>query len=309
MDFDDLTMFCAVVQEGSVTAAAARLCRVPSNVTTRIKNLELDLGAPLFIREKQRLRLSPSGERLLPYARKMLALKEEARGAVSCHEPEGSLTIGSMESAAAARLPAVLGAFHRLWPKVRLSLHTAPTDDLLTLLKAGGIDVAFVDLSRAEVEAMSLDLDACPAFDEELVLVTPVHIDRVAAPKDLDGLTTISFSSGCSYRRRLVAWLDEFGVAQRPTIEMSSYHGILACVAAGIGFSLVPRGVIAVSRAEEVACHPIRNGAVTTSMVWRRGRERAAIAALRPILRCGRGAELKARQPEPLASALPALAG
>lgn len=79
MDLTQLEMFNAVAETGSITQAAAKVHRVPSNLTTRIRQLEADLGVDLFIRENQRLRLSPSGHNFLRYSQRILALVEEAR--------------------------------------------------------------------------------------------------------------------------------------------------------------------------------------------------------------------------------------
>src|ERR1700712_1167540 len=98
MDLSALTIFRAVVRENGVTRAAAKLNRVQSNVTTRIRQLEEDLGAPLFIRDGRRLVLSPAGATLLPYAERLLALADEARHAVAENRPQGRLRLGAMEN-------------------------------------------------------------------------------------------------------------------------------------------------------------------------------------------------------------------
>ena len=79
MDLVQLEIFKAVAEQGSISAAAQLIHRVPSNLTTRIKQLEQDLGVELFIREKSRLRLSPAGWNFLGYARRILDLVQEAR--------------------------------------------------------------------------------------------------------------------------------------------------------------------------------------------------------------------------------------
>lgn len=73
MDLTQLEMFNAVASTGSITRAAQRVHRVPSNLTTRIRQLEADLGVELFIRENQRLRLSPAGHSFLRYSQQILA--------------------------------------------------------------------------------------------------------------------------------------------------------------------------------------------------------------------------------------------
>src|ERR687897_784366 len=89
MELSDLHVFRTVVQAGGITRAAERLCRVQSNVTTRIKKLEDDLGVALFVREGKRLRLTSAGAVLLDYAGQMLTLAENAREAVQERTPRG----------------------------------------------------------------------------------------------------------------------------------------------------------------------------------------------------------------------------
>lgn len=83
MDLTQLEMFNAVASTGSITRAAQKVHRVPSNLTTRIRQLEADLGVELFIRENQRLRLSPAGHSFLRYSQQILALVDEARMVVA----------------------------------------------------------------------------------------------------------------------------------------------------------------------------------------------------------------------------------
>ena len=125
MDSETLRIFAAVAAELSITRAAARLGRAPSNVTTRIQQLESDLGTELFVRTGKRLSLSPAGERLVDYGARMLALEDEARQVVSGGGHAGVLRLGSMESTAAARLPLVLVPIfeHFLHPSSYQKLH------------------------------------------------------------------------------------------------------------------------------------------------------------------------------------------
>ena len=96
MDLTQLEMFNAVASTGSITQAAQKVHRVPSNLTTRIRQLEADLGVELFIRENQRLRLSPAGHSFLRYSQQILALVDEARMVVAGDEPQGLFSLGSL---------------------------------------------------------------------------------------------------------------------------------------------------------------------------------------------------------------------
>src|SRR2546425_8358466 len=103
IDLTALEIFKTVAEQGSITKAAARLHRVQSNVTTRVKQLEERLGAQLFLRQHRRLVLSPQGKRLLGYADRLLHLSSEAETALRNGTPAGTLQIGALESTAATR--------------------------------------------------------------------------------------------------------------------------------------------------------------------------------------------------------------
>ena len=89
MNFTDLEVFKAVVDEGGVIKASRKLHRVPSSVTSRIQQLESSMGVSLFHRDRQRLHLSPTGELLRGYADRLIQLSEEARSVVSGAKPQG----------------------------------------------------------------------------------------------------------------------------------------------------------------------------------------------------------------------------
>src|SRR5579872_5846272 len=140
MNFADLQVFKSVVEEGGVIRAASKLHRVPSAVTTRIKQLEASMGVKLFHRDRQRLHLSPAGELLRDYAERLIQLSDEARDVVAGTTPRGVLRLGSLESTAASRLPPLLSDFHRRYPEVRLELVTGTNDALVTQLLERRLD-------------------------------------------------------------------------------------------------------------------------------------------------------------------------
>ncbi|MBO5392646.1 MAG: LysR family transcriptional regulator, partial [Pseudomonas sp.] len=118
MEFSQLRIFQAVAEEGSITRAAERLHRVPSNLSTRLKQLEEQMGVELFMRERQRLQLSPAGQVLLDYTARLFALHDEALSAVQGGVPSGKFTLGTMYSTAAIHLPNLLANYHRTYPAV-----------------------------------------------------------------------------------------------------------------------------------------------------------------------------------------------
>ena len=278
IDLGALEIFKAVVEEGGITKAATRLHRVPSNVTTRVKQLEERLGTKLFRRGNRRLVLSAEGKRLLGYADRLLTLSREAEAALRSGPPAGAFQLGALESTAATRLPPILSRYHRRYPEVRLELVTGTTGALIAKVMDHEIEAAFV----AEPFTAS-ELDGAPVFSEELVLITPRTFRRIKTPRDIGRTTLIAFATGCSYRRRLESWLGEAKVVPERVLEFGSYHAIVACVAAGAGIAVVPRSVLrTVPAAKNVAAHalPASVAKARTHLVWRQGEKSPALAAL-----------------------------
>lgn len=282
MDLVELKIFKAVAEHGGITRAAAALHRVQSNVTTRVKQLEARLGTKLFSRQGRRLVLSSEGKVLLAYADRLLRLSSEAQAALKGHSPHGVLKIGALESTAATRLPPILARYHRAYPAVRLELATGTTGALVDKVLREELEAAFV------AEPFSAkDLETRHAFTEELVLITPKGHPRVTTPRELGQRTILAFTTGCSYRRRLEAWLGRSSVVAERVMEYGSYHAIVACTAAGSGIAVVPRSVLrAVGAQEQVAVHslPANVAHAKTMLVWRRGYQSSALDALREEL-------------------------
>lgn len=242
MELSDLVTFSAVARLGGITHAAAVLNTVQSNVTNRVKALEAEIGARLFERHSRGMTLTGAGRRLLPYAERMAALSREAvLAARDDGEPKGPLAIGSMETTAAVRLPALLAEFHRRFPAVQLTLRTAPTADLVAAVLDGALDAAFVagPIDHAE-------LTATTAFREELVLVTARRWTSLAALRagtPESGPTALVFRTGCTYRQRLEQVFSEFGWPSAARFEFGTLDGMIGCVAADMGVTLLPRAV------------------------------------------------------------------
>jgi DNA-binding transcriptional LysR family regulator len=250
LELSDLAVFKAVVEAGGIIAAGARLHRVPSSVSARIRQLESSLGTALFRRERRRLRLSSSGERLLPYAERLLALAVEAQGAVGGAPPHGVLKLGSLESTAASRLPSALAEFHRAHPQIRVELTTGTNDVLTSAVIERRLHGAFV----AE-EPVHPALAADAVFTERLVIISTASHPPIRSPRDVAGDSLIAFPRGCAYRRALDRWLGRSARASRPVLELMSYHAIVACVASGAGIALLPESVLDTMKSRGIARH------------------------------------------------------
>ena len=283
IDLGALEIFKAVADCGGVTKAAARLGRVQSNVTTRVKQLEERLGLALFSRQKRKLVLSSEGRLLLAYADRLLHLSSEAESALRNGKVAGTLQLGALESTAATRLPLVLSRYHQRYPDVRIELVTGTTGALVTKVRRHEVEAAFVAEPFTATE-----LDGEPIFRERLVLITPRAGTRTRGPKDIGHATLIAFAAGCSYRRRLESWLTAARVTPERVMEFASYHAIVACVAAGAGIAVVPRSVIRASpgaRDVRVSTLPAPVADAWTHLVWRTGHRSVVLDAFRDVVR------------------------
>lgn len=281
IDLDSLEIFRAVAQEGGVIRAARRLNRVQSNVTTRIKQMEQRLGRQLFRRQGRGLVLSPEGELLLSYAQRLFRLADEAESELRAGRPMGALRIGSLESTAGSRLAPLLARFHRQHPGVVVELVTGTTGALVQRVANFEIEAAFVSEPFT-----APGLSARKVFEEELVLITPRGLPAVRRAADLAGLTMIAFANGCSYRKRLEDWLGASAVMPARALEFASYQAMIACVAAGTGFALVPRSLlVALRAAQDVQQHalPLKVRRNHTHLVWH-GTPSTALARLQDLL-------------------------
>jgi len=283
MDLAALEIFKTVVEQGGVNKAAAKLHRVPSNVTTRVKQLEEYLGTKLFVRKNRRLSLSAEGKLLLTYAQQLLRLSSEAEAAMRNGKPRGTLRVGALESTSATRLPPILSRYHRLYPEVQMELVTGTSGALVSRVHEQDIEAAFV---AEPFNPQNLEMQA--AFVEELVLITPKSVGHIRSPGEIGKRTVIAFANGCSYRRRLEAWLGTANVLPDRVMEFQSYHAIVACVAAGSGIAVVPRSVIKITPgAQEVVATPLPDNVAKarTQLVWRSRHHSVALEAMKKLMR------------------------
>ncbi len=272
MNSADLMFFAAVADAGGIGRAAAVLNTVQSNVTGRIRALEQALHTPLFYRGTRGVTLTRAGERLLPYATQVARLLADAEQAVLSDEtPRGLLRLGSMETTAALRLPRLLTAYTGLYPEVDIELALGPTEALIASVLDRKIEAAFV---AGPIDQD--DLATIPVLEEELVLVAGAKIrsyrevlDMLARKREARVLV---FKTGCSYRLRLEGLLAAHGLVHVRRMDFGTLDGIIGCVEAGMGVSLLPRAVVAtLQQSGRVSVHALPDDAcrAQTLLVYR----------------------------------------
>ncbi|MFO1446288.1 LysR family transcriptional regulator [Bacillus sp. Bva_UNVM-123] len=240
MNIHDLYAFKSVVKNGSLSKAALELNYAQSNITMKIQSLEKLYNTQLFYRHNRGITLTPKGELLFEEVNKMIQLYEDTLKMMGDSEKaSGPLRIGSMETTAAIHLPPLLTKFHMENPDVDIVISTGPTRENIKKVEDYELDGAFVagPISHSHLQSTKLIV-------EELVLVTSFMHAPIHSLENLADCTLIVFRNGCSYRALFEQWLQMDGIIPRKVMELGTLDGLLGCVSAGLGASLLPLSVV-----------------------------------------------------------------
>lgn len=238
-----LELFLAVVDHGTVTAAASERFVSQPALSQTLRELERELGTPVFRRAGRRLRLTAAGEALVEPARQVLRDLENARAAVAAVAgiEAGTLDVGSLATLAVEPLAPLVGRFRRTHPGVVVRV-TAPDDlgDLLRRVRAGTVEVAI-----SEMPSNERDLVVHRLAGQDLVWAVPV--DRLRAP--MRAFEFVATPVGTSMRSHLVDACAREGVEPAIAVETELREALVPLVAAGAGAALVPRPLAEPARA------------------------------------------------------------
>jgi len=245
MELHQLRYFVAVAEERHFTKAARGLHVAQPSVSRAIRVLEEELGTSLFHRMKGNVALTPAGETLLPWARRVLADVDGATGEVRelADLRRGRLAVGATPSLTITLLPPALAKFHSAYPGIDLVLQEAGSRDLVRELEQGALDVALVILPVSHET-----LETSPLLREELVVaVAPDHAlasRRTIPIADLKGVPLVMFRDGYDLRAATVAACRRAGFEPLFALEGGEMDGVLRLAAAGLGVAVVPSLVI-----------------------------------------------------------------
>jgi DNA-binding transcriptional LysR family regulator len=281
MDAKDLKVFQAVARTGGMNSAADILNTVQSNVTARIRALEQELAVKLFDRHSRGVTLTRGGERLLPYAKKIEVLIQEAkRAAGDDGTPRGPLTIGSLETTAAQRLSPIITAFGTQFRDVDLVLKTATNAALVEQVAASELDGAFV---CAPVKHP--DIVGELAFREELVIAAPPEVRSLKQLLHGAQLKIVVKGLGCAYRGRLEELLARRGLTPTGIMEFGTLEAIIGCVQAGLGVTLLPRGLLeSRERQGQLSILTLPTSEARIEIIFIRRRDAVSFSAMKAFL-------------------------
>jgi DNA-binding transcriptional LysR family regulator len=282
MELRHLRYFEAVARLNHVTRAAAELHVAQPALSRQLRDLEGELGLPLFDRVGRRVRLTEAGEALLPHARAVLAQVDMARLAMAERVGlrSGLATIGAPPTVGTNLLPAALAAFNQRYPGIELRLREAGVSTLLEQLAGGLADLAVVTLPVDDP-----GLAVAPLFTEELVLAVAAHHPLASRPSvalsDLAGEPFVLSPPNYELRDATIDACRRAGFAPRVVLDGGEMDTLLRLVAAGLGVALVPR--LALVGQGDIAAVPVSDQQLSRSLaiVWRD--DRAASPAARAL--------------------------
>jgi len=233
MDLGLLRTFISVVDAGGFTRAGERVHKTQSTVSQQIRRLEEQVGLSLLDRNSRTVLLTDDGERLLGYARRLLALNDEAHAVLSGRPAAEVVRLGVPEDYAVERLPRLLAGFARQNRRVRLDVRCDLSVRLRADVEAGDLDLALVKQEPGRPGART-------AWREPLCWVGPAD----EALHREDPLPLVLFPQGCVYRNRAVHELDRAGRAWRVAYSSPNHAGVRAAVSGGLGISVLPHSAL-----------------------------------------------------------------
>lgn len=239
-----LEIFAAVVQEGSFSSAATRLYMTQPAVSQHVQDLEAMLGTKLFDRKRRGVHLTPSGETLYAYTRRILQLVAEAEAAVTDVEnlAEGQLNISATPGISGYLLPEWVSAFRARYPNLGVGLRTDVTQQVVGDVLSHQADLGFIEgeLGTSPNEALAIQI----LSDIDMVIVvSPQHEWAKRSSVTLNALneqTLITRQTGSKTRSWLDSTLARYGVKPRIIGEFDSPEAIKQAIMSGTCLAILP---------------------------------------------------------------------
>ena len=244
MELRQLAYFVAIAEERNFTRAAERIPIAQPSISQQIRRLEAELGERLFLRDRRGIRLTPAGQALLPHARTTLQDAEGGREAVAALSGllTGRLTVGLVHPLPDRRFLHLLGAFHRTYPRIELTLLEDQTDALLAALADGQLHAALIGLGRYDrppPDTQSLLV----AREPVVVAVHPAHPLAGRGQIQLRALhhePIVTLTRASKLRSTLETACQAAGFVPRIVAETSDLGVVVELAAEQVGVAVLP---------------------------------------------------------------------
>lgn len=215
-----LRSFVAIIDTGSMIGASEHVLLTQSALSLQVKRLEDMVQQQLFMREGRRLALTPAGETLLGYARRLLALNDETVSAVGAGHFAGPIRIGMVQDFAETMLGGILARFAELHPDSQLFARVAGTAELLALMEGGQLDIV---------------VGYAGSDDPGAIQVAPMAWYGHEALAALPVVPLAVLEKPCRFREAAIAAFEAAGQPWRIMVETPNLSTLRAAVEAGLG--------------------------------------------------------------------------
>lgn len=237
LDNDLLRTFVAISDTGSFTRAAQRVHRTTSAVSMQVKRLEETLGRSLFLREGRSVSLTPDGEALLSFGRRMLRINDEAVSRFLAPPIDGRVRFGAPDDFGTRFLPNILARFAATHPMVEVDVVLAPSVRLTAELAAGDLDLTLVTAGSSDTRAES----GIIVYSEPLVWAGL----KGGRAQEEEPIRLALSSQGCVWRSAALAALDAAGTPYRIAYNSEHCQGQLAAILADLAIAPLPQSLVA----------------------------------------------------------------
>lgn len=241
INFDLYHVFCEVAREKSLSAAAKKLYVSQSAVSQSIKQIESALGAKLFDRKSRGVELTAEGKLLFEYADSAYTMLENAMEKFSDMQKLkfGNIKIGASDTVCALILTNVLKEFHTKYPDIKIQLINHTTGQLLSELRLGEIDMAFVTLPIEQTSGLKIqkitDINDCFVVSGKYSAIAR----RTVKLCELENYPVLMLDKKSSSRLYLDEFLRQKGIVIKPCVELASIDLLTRFAEIGIGVSAV----------------------------------------------------------------------
>jgi DNA-binding transcriptional LysR family regulator len=245
MRLEQLEAFVEISRRGSVSQAAGALFVTQPTLTARLKGLERELAAILFVRSGRGMRLTEAGRAFLPYAERTLDAAAAGRRLMSelARGESGHLALGAAPAVSTYVLPRILTRFRRTNPKVALAVRTGHSEEILELVLREQVQIGLGRTLRHP------SVEAIPLYEDELVLVVdPEHsfAELGAVPTEaITDVQLILFDRTSSYHRLTNEFFRGAGAVPRAVMELDNIDAAKKMVEQGLGVALLPHTAVA----------------------------------------------------------------
>lgn len=233
LESDLLRIFTVVAEEGNVTRAASLLGRTQSAVSMQVKRLEDVVGTALFARGPRGVELTTDGERLLPYARRIVSLVDETSAAMREKPLDGPVRVGIPEEYSQTVLPRALAAFSERHPDAEVTVMCGYTTQQMEALEADELDLAVVFESHDGTSGEVL------AIDPTVWTVAEPHVIHRQRPVPIAIYWRSSWCKDFAIRS-----LEQHSIPYRVAYSCDTSGGLRSAVAAGLAVAPLARSNI-----------------------------------------------------------------